>query len=104
MHEINLLVDVDHINIINIFEYYIYTQEIYIVMEYLDGGELIEKLVNDSNHLNENSIRQIMNEILSAIAYLHSKGIGNQKYFIISKSRQHHIRFNKSCIFNFLLL
>ena len=71
-----MLIKIDHNQIVNIYEYYLYTNDIFIVMEYLDGGELFDKIVSDTKYLTENSIRKIMRELLEAVAYLHSKNIG----------------------------
>lgn len=74
--EIELLISVDHQHIVNIYEYFLYNQDIFIVMEYLSGGELFHKILQDQANLTENSIRGFMRNILSAVAYLHSKKIG----------------------------
>lgn len=75
--EIELLIKIDHNNIVNIYEYYLYTHDIFIVMEFLDGGELFKKIVQDTKYLTEMSIRKIMRDILGAVAYLHGQKIGN---------------------------
>jgi serine/threonine protein kinase len=72
-----MLINIDHVHIVNIYEYYLYTKDIFIVMEYLNGGELFDKIMSEKHNLTENSIRKMMREILSAVAYLHSKEIGN---------------------------
>ena len=77
-----MLIAVDHIHIVNIHEYYLYTKDIFIVMEHLNGGELFDKIKNDKDKLTENSIRKMMKEIISAIAYLHSKGIGMLRFIV----------------------
>lgn len=75
--EIEMLIKIDHNNIVNIFEYYLYTHDIFIVMEFLDGGELFKKIVQDTKFLTETSIRKIMREVLGAVAYMHGQNIGN---------------------------
>lgn len=44
MNEIKILRDIDHPNIINIIEYYESKRSLYIVTEFLDGGELFDKI------------------------------------------------------------
>lgn len=44
MNEIHVLSELDHPNIIRIFEYYESKNSLYIITEYLDGGELFEKI------------------------------------------------------------
>jgi serine/threonine protein kinase len=81
-----MLIKIDHINIVNIFEYYLYTNDIFIVMDYFDGGELFNKIVQDTKYLTERSIRNIMKDILGAVAYLHGQDIGNCEYQNLKKS------------------
>jgi serine/threonine protein kinase len=71
-----MLIKIDHVNIVKIFEYYLYTKEIFIVMEFFDGGELFNKIISDKKYLTERSIRQIMKDILGAVSYLHGQEIG----------------------------
>ena len=74
--EIELLIKLEHNNIVTIYEYYLYTHDIFIVMEFLDGGELFKKITQDTKFLTETSIRKIMRDILGAVAYMHSQKIG----------------------------
>lgn len=43
-------------------------------MEHLDGGELFDKITEMKN-FNEYKVAEYMEQILSAVLYLHSKGI-----------------------------
>lgn len=45
MKEVEILTDLDHPNIVKIFEYFENSNYIFIVMEYLSGGELFEKIL-----------------------------------------------------------
>ena len=71
-----MLLQIDHNNVVNIYEYYLYTNDIFIVMELFTGGELFNKIVSDKKYLTENSIRKIMVDVLDAVSYLHKKKIG----------------------------
>lgn len=71
-----MLIKIDHVNIVNIFEYYLYTNDIFIVMEFFDGGELFDKIISDTKYLTETSLRGIMKDILGAVSYLHAQEIG----------------------------
>jgi len=44
MEEVQILKNLDHPNIVKIFEYFETTSHIFIVMEYLSGGELFDKI------------------------------------------------------------
>ncbi len=46
MNEINILKKIDHPNIMKIIEYYMSQRHIYIVSEYLTGGELFDRIVS----------------------------------------------------------
>eukprot|EP00920_Eleutheroschizon_duboscqi_P034493 GHVT01082739.1.p1 GENE.GHVT01082739.1~~GHVT01082739.1.p1 ORF type:complete len:468 (+),score=39.08 GHVT01082739.1:1565-2968(+) len=76
--EINVLKSLDHPNIIKIFEVYEDYNNIYIVMETCEGGELLERLVSAQQRgraLNEKYVSSIMSQLLSALAYFHSKNV-----------------------------
>jgi serine/threonine protein kinase len=67
---------VDHINVVKIFEYYMYTTDIFIVMECLTGGELFYRIAEGVNKLTVGFIKDIMTQMLSSLAYMHSNNIG----------------------------
>ena len=74
LKEIQVLRDLEHPNIIKIFEYYIDNKYHYIISELLTGGELYEAILKFQK-FNEKKAAYIMKQILSALNYLHSKGI-----------------------------
>ena len=74
MKEIEVLRELEHQNIIKIFEYYIDNKYHYIISELLRGGELYEAIFKFQK-FNEKKAAYIMKQILSALNYLHSKGI-----------------------------
>ena len=74
LKEIQVLRELEHPNIIKIFEYYIDNRYHYIITELLTGGELYEAILKFQK-FNEKKAAYIMKQILSAINYLHSKGI-----------------------------
>ena len=74
--EIENLIKLDHHHIVNIYEYYLYSDRIFIVMEYLKGGELFDIINKFPTYLTENNIRKIMKDLLEAVAYMHSKNFG----------------------------
>jgi calcium-dependent protein kinase len=39
----------DHPNIVKIYEYFINNKGIFMVLEYLDGGELFDKIIQNKN-------------------------------------------------------
>ncbi|CAD7965794.1 unnamed protein product [Amoebophrya sp. A25] len=76
--EIDTLKTLDHPHIIRLYEYFEDYNNIYILMESANGGELMD--VIESNYrsgyrLNEKWISIVMEQILNAIAYVHGRGI-----------------------------
>lgn len=59
MNEIKVLKETDHPNVINIVEYYESLNSLYIVTEYLDGGELFDK-IEEKSSFKESEARKIM--------------------------------------------
>ena len=74
LKEIQVLKELDHPNIIKIFEYYVDNKNHYIITELLTGGELYETILK-CRKFNEKTAAFIMRQFLSALNYLHSKGI-----------------------------
>ena len=72
--EIRILRDIDHPSIMKVYEYYQDANNIYIVSEYLSGGELFDRIVA-SKSFNERTAANYMQQILSAVAYLHDHGV-----------------------------
>ena len=74
LKEIEILIKLEHPNIIKIFEYFTDETNYYLITEYISGGELYEGLVKMAN-FNEFKCAYILNQIISAVYYLHSNGI-----------------------------
>ena len=70
--EIEILKALNHPNIVKLIEFYGTEDAYYIVDEYCPWGELYDKAVG---YLSETQISIIFKQILSGIAYLHSKNI-----------------------------
>lgn len=47
--EVDILTKLDHPNIVKYYETYIDERYIYLVMEYIGGGELFDKIANTEN-------------------------------------------------------
>jgi 5'-AMP-activated protein kinase catalytic alpha subunit len=72
--EIDILKKLKHNNIIQLYEIMESKKNLYIVMEYCDGKELFEYIVNKKK-LNENEAVRIFQEIINAVEYLHENNI-----------------------------
>lgn len=75
--EIKLLKDVDHANIVRLFEVYDCPTHVYFVMELCSGGHLGELLARQAPNkcLPEPWAKQIIRQLVSAVAHLHGRGI-----------------------------
>lgn len=76
--EINILIKMDHPNIIKMYEYYESKNNFYVIMEECSGGELFDKIIEhiDKEEMySEREAAEIISQIMSAIEYCHSKGI-----------------------------
>ena len=73
--EVEILISLDHPNIIKFYEYYIDDEFFHIIMEICTGGDLADKLKKSGGKLSELVMCNIIWKALSAISYCHSKGI-----------------------------
>lgn len=74
LKEIQVLSQIDHPNILKIYEYFVDDIYYYIITELAKGGELYDQICNIKNY-SENDAAVIMKQILSGIFYIHSKNI-----------------------------
>ena len=74
LFEIDVLRSVDHPNIIKIYEVYDSEKYIHLVFEYLEGGELFERIKSKGLYSEKDAIN-VMRDLLMALEYLHDKGI-----------------------------
>lgn len=63
-----------HPNIIKIFEVYCYNNNVFLVEEYIKGGDLYSK-ISKMDHFSEKITLVIMKQIFSAVHYLHTNNI-----------------------------
>ena len=72
-NEIKILAMVDHPNIVRLFEVIEDDKYFNLLQELCTGGELLRKI--QTTQLKEKDIAKIFNQIMSAVAYCHEKGI-----------------------------
>ena len=74
MNEVALLSNLDHPNIVKYFETYDDKIYLYLVMEYIKGEELFDKITREGG-LTETQVAKYMSSILYAINYCHDQGV-----------------------------
>ncbi|XP_039256212.2 uncharacterized protein LOC120332930 [Styela clava] len=70
-HEISIMNSIDHENIIKIYDAFEYENTMTLIMEYMDGGEMFERVLVDRSHLTELDAILYMRQICKAMQYLH---------------------------------
>lgn len=77
LKEIEILITLDHPNIIKIYEYYTDELNYYLITDYISNGELSE-YVAKAKVLSEKQTQNIMTQLLCAVNYLHSNNIAHR--------------------------
>ena len=77
MNEIEIMRVLNHPNITKLYEVYETNNYIYLVIEFVKGMNLLEKLINKKFYT-EKDAYPIITEVLSALEYCHSKNIGHR--------------------------
>ena len=76
--EIDILIKLDHPNIIKLYEVFENEDFIYIVMELCNGGELFDRIIKRTemgNPFTEKEAATIFKQLMSAVSYCHSNKI-----------------------------
>ena len=74
MSEIKILQDVEHENIVKLNDVFITDDKVCLVMEFMLGGELFDRIVSKEVY-NEGEARLAVKDITTAIDYCHDKNI-----------------------------
>jgi MAP/microtubule affinity-regulating kinase len=72
--EVSIMKLLQHPNIVKLYEVIETDKTLYLIMEYVNNGEVFEYLVKNGR-MKENVARQKFRQIVSAVQYLHSKKI-----------------------------
>jgi hypothetical protein len=74
--ELGILMQLDHPNIVKLEGIYESEDEIFLVQELLSGGDLFDRLdAQPMEHYSEGQCARLVKQMLSAVRYIHSKGI-----------------------------
>lgn len=77
MNEVEILRKLDHPHIVKVYEFYEDEFNLYVVMELCRGGELLDSIIKNK-HLTEVETAIYMEQILSAVYYMHSLNIAHR--------------------------
>ncbi|KAL2870799.1 mitogen-activated protein kinase kinase kinase kinase STE20 [Aspergillus lucknowensis] len=73
INEILVMKDSKHKNIVNFLDSYLHNLDLWVVMEYMEGGSLTD--VVTFNIMSEGQIAAVCRETLNGLQHLHSKGV-----------------------------
>lgn len=104
INEIVVMKRSQHNNIVNFIDSYLWKGDLWVVMEYMEGGSLTD--VVTCNIMTEGQIAAICREVLSGLHHLHSNGVIHRdiKSDNVLLSMNGDIKLSKSCIFYCCLL
>uniref|UniRef100_A0A0C9SAD2 non-specific serine/threonine protein kinase n=1 Tax=Wollemia nobilis TaxID=56998 RepID=A0A0C9SAD2_9CONI len=72
--EISTMKLIKHPNVVQLYEVMASKTKIYIVLEFVSGGELFDKIVNHGR-LKEDEARRYFQQLINAVDYCHSRGV-----------------------------
>ena len=70
LHEFNVLKELDHPNVLKVYDLFEDKADFYIVTDLYGGGDLFDYL-DEKEHLPEEDVKVFMNKLISCITYLH---------------------------------
>lgn len=73
-NEIEIMNSIDHPNIVKMIEIFETKENIFIVLEFMKGGELYERIIEKEIFTEQEAISALL-PLLDALRYCHSKGI-----------------------------
>ena len=74
IEDIEMSKEINHPNVARIFEYYLDSKRVYVITEFFEGGELFD-YIQECSQLCESEAAYFLKQILTAVCYLHQKGI-----------------------------
>ncbi|XP_038610526.1 myosin light chain kinase 3 isoform X2 [Tachyglossus aculeatus] len=74
-NEINIMNQLSHVNLIQLYDAFESKNSFTLVMEYVDGGELFDRITDEKYHLTELDVILFTRQICEGIHYLHQQYI-----------------------------
>ena len=109
INEINILMKMDHPNIVKIFGFYITSHYYYLITEYCEWGSLFDLIINNNGPFPEIQASYIMHQIFSVVNYCHKMKIIHRdlkpENILINKNENNFVQikvcdFGTSLMFN----
>jgi tRNA A-37 threonylcarbamoyl transferase component Bud32 len=75
VREAQVLTKLDHTNIVRVIDLAIKDDQIYLIMDYIDGGDLAAHLKSASGSLTVEEVDRIISQIASGLHYMHQKQV-----------------------------
>ncbi|XP_012589737.1 PREDICTED: myosin light chain kinase family member 4 [Condylura cristata] len=70
-NEINIMNQLDHVNLIQLYDAFESKNAVVLVMEYVDGGELFDRIIDDNYNLTELDTILFIKQICEGIRHMH---------------------------------
>ncbi|XP_051024790.1 LOW QUALITY PROTEIN: myosin light chain kinase 3 [Acomys russatus] len=74
-NEINIMNQLSHVNLIQLYDAFESKNSFTLIMEYVDGGELFDRITDDKYHLTELDVVLFTKQICEGVHYLHQRYI-----------------------------
>nr|XP_015223855.1 PREDICTED: myosin light chain kinase 3 isoform X1 [Lepisosteus oculatus] len=74
-NEIGVMNQLNHVNLIQLYDAFESKNNLTLIMEYVDGGELFDRIVDDNYHLTELDAIVFTRQICEGVQYLHQQYI-----------------------------
>ncbi|RHY25510.1 hypothetical protein DYB32_008274 [Aphanomyces invadans] len=83
--EVNALAQLKHPNIIQLFDFFEEEHFYYIVTEYMEGGELFQRLI-EKTYYTQQDAKNVVRTLLETIKFCHDKGIAHRDLKVCTTS------------------
>uniref|UniRef100_A0A5K3G2D0 Protein kinase domain-containing protein n=1 Tax=Mesocestoides corti TaxID=53468 RepID=A0A5K3G2D0_MESCO len=75
MNEVEIMSKLRHARLIQLYDVFVQQFKITLIMELITGGELFERVIDESFELDEATCEKFMREILQGVEYIHSQHV-----------------------------
>lgn len=70
-NEVNIMNQLSHVNLIQLYDAFESKSSFTLIMEYVDGGELFDRITDEKYHLTELDVVLFTRQICEGVHYLH---------------------------------